>query len=590
MFMVRDLVHVACVLLAFVDPAVAGEPGAAKTKIAWQNWDDKAFSRAKSEKKLVLLDLKAVWCHWCHVMDQTTYSQPKVIDVLNSKFIAIKVDQDSHPELSRRYEDYGWPATIVFDAQGNELMKRSGYIKPDEMVDVLSELAANPTPLKEEDQKNSAPEKPDEFVASLRAIIEARYDEKVGGWKKGHKYLDRYFLEDQLQQAALGNEPARKRARQTLDSVRRLVDPVWGGLYQYSVGGNWNEPHFEKIMSYQADSIQIYSQAYALWKDERDLQTARKNHEYVERFLIDASGAFYTSQDADVVPGQHSEEFFALNDQERRKRGIPRVDKNIYARENGWMIESLTHLYSVTGDEQILKRAKTSAEWIIKNRSYAGGGFRHGANDERPYLGDSLSMARAFVALYSATGERLWLKRAEEAAVFINKTFRLKSGGFLSAPETKSVLKPKPNPDENISFARLAASLHHFTGNPSYREMGQSAFAFARQSDALDRIYLISGLLLAENELRTQPVHITVVGGKADANARELFKAGLAYPAVYKRIEWFDRAEGLLPNADVTYPEMKSASAFVCTDNRCSIPMKKASELHPQINRILQRK
>ncbi len=574
----------------FASPVSASELSSARSKIAWQDWDQNAFSKAKADKKLVLLDLKAIWCHWCHVMDQTTYQNTKVVDVLNSKYVSVKVDQDSHPELSRRYEDYGWPATIIFDAQGNELMKRSGYIKPEEMAKVLNELAANPKPLTMDDERPTAPEKPDAFVASLRATINSRYDETVGGWKRGHKYLDRYFLEDQLQLAASGNEVARKRARQTLDSVRRLVDPIWGGLYQYSVSGNWNEPHYEKIMSYQADSIQIYSQAYALLKDERDLQTARKNFEYVELFLSDASGAFYTSQDADVVPGQHSEEYFGLSDKERRKRGIPRVDQNIYARENGWMIEALTHLFSVTGDEKILKRALAAAEWIMQNRSLPGGGFRHGVNDARPYLGDSLSMARAFVALYAATGERVWLKRAEETTIFINKTFRLKSGGFLSAPEEKSVLKPKPNADENISFARLMASLHHLTGKPLYHELGQSAFSFAKQSDALDRIYLIAGLLLAENELREQPVHMTVVGSKTDVNARELYRAALGYPAIYKRLEWLDRAEGPLPNPDVTYPEMKTASAFICTGNRCSIPMKKASELPAQTDRILQRK
>jgi len=78
-----------------------------------QPWSDQVFSDAKRTHRFVLLDLEAVWCHWCHVMDANTYSDPKVIKLLQSRYIVVKVDQDSRPDLSNRYEDYGWPATVV---------------------------------------------------------------------------------------------------------------------------------------------------------------------------------------------------------------------------------------------------------------------------------------------------------------------------------------------------------------------------------------------------------------------------------------------------------------------------------------------
>src|SRR5438067_3298284 len=104
--------------------------------IDWQPWSDGVFDRARRENRFVLLDLEAVWCHWCHVMDETTYADPKVAALINARYVAVKVDQDSRPDLSNRYEDYGWPATIVFNESGGEIVKRRGYMPPDEMASI----------------------------------------------------------------------------------------------------------------------------------------------------------------------------------------------------------------------------------------------------------------------------------------------------------------------------------------------------------------------------------------------------------------------------------------------------------------------
>src|SRR5882724_9402172 len=105
--------------------------------IDWQPWSDAIFDQAKRENKFVLLDLEAVWCHWCHVMDETTYKSPEVIALIQSKYIPVRVDQDSRPDLSNRYEDYGWPATVVFGPGGGEIVKRQGYIEPRQMIGLL---------------------------------------------------------------------------------------------------------------------------------------------------------------------------------------------------------------------------------------------------------------------------------------------------------------------------------------------------------------------------------------------------------------------------------------------------------------------
>src|SRR5438477_7568855 len=103
--------------------AIATAPAAPASEIEWQPWSDTIFAKARTENRFVLLDLGAVWCHWCHVMDEITYRDPAVIALLRSRYIAVHVDQDARPDLANRYEDYGWPATIVFNTDGSEIVK-----------------------------------------------------------------------------------------------------------------------------------------------------------------------------------------------------------------------------------------------------------------------------------------------------------------------------------------------------------------------------------------------------------------------------------------------------------------------------------
>src|SRR4029453_2242568 len=106
----------------------------------WHPRSEAVFERAKKENRFGLLDLGAVWCHWCHVMEDITYRDPEVIRLIGSRYIAVRVDKDSRPDLSNRYEGYGWPATIVFDASGAEIVKRQGYIPPRPMASMFQAI------------------------------------------------------------------------------------------------------------------------------------------------------------------------------------------------------------------------------------------------------------------------------------------------------------------------------------------------------------------------------------------------------------------------------------------------------------------
>jgi uncharacterized protein YyaL (SSP411 family) len=564
-------------------------------QLNWRPWSGAVFAEAKRGHRFVLLDLEAVWCHWCHVMDANTYSDPQVIKLLQAHYITVKVDQDSRPDLSNRYEDYGWPATVVFDVDGHEIVKRQGYLSPDEMTSMLQAIIDDPSPgpSVQPERKLELPADP-LLTPALREGLSRNffsgYDNEHGSWGTDQKYLDWDSVEYAMILATQKKDArAEHMARQTLAEQLHLLDPAWGGVYQYSTDGDWNSPHFEKIMQMQAENLRIYSLAYAQWRDPQYLHAAQEIRRYLEKFLTSPTGAFYTSQDADLVKGKHSAEYFALTDAQRRKLGVPRVDKHLYARENGWAINGLVTFYSVTGDREALDESIKATRWVLANRSLPAGGFRHGSSDASgPYLGDTIAMTRAFLTFYGATGDREWLAHAQSGAAFIAKNFRDPNGaGFLTArvPTDHSYL-PHPQRDENVMVARTANLLFHYTGKAEYEQLAKDAMRYLAAKQVVDRLPA-SSVLLADLEIGSEPLHLTVVGHKDDPAAQNLFQGALRYPSGYKRLEWWDAREGRLPNPDVQYPELKEAAAFICTSRTCSPPIFDPEKLAARVDKLL---
>src|ERR1700732_692074 len=217
-------------------------------------------------------------------------------------------------------------------------------------------------------------------------------------------------------------------------------------------------------MSGQAEGLGIFGGAFRQGGDSEYFRAAQAIQKFLTTFLTSPDGAFYASQDADVVEGQHSARYFALNDQQRRKRGIPRVDTHMYSRENGWAITALASLYEVTADPKALEQAVGAADWVTQHRALVGGGFHHGTKDVGgPFLGDSIAMTRAYLALYRVTADRKWLKDATASMGYIDRTFRgTRGAGFVSsAVATDHAYRPHPQRDENVAVARAASLLFH---------------------------------------------------------------------------------------------------------------------------------
>ncbi|HBY29504.1 MAG TPA: hypothetical protein DEH75_23660 [Bradyrhizobium sp.] len=586
------------VRLAAVLAVLAASPAWAADSPAWSGWSHDLFARATTEKRFVILDLEAVWCHWCHVMEKTTYADPKVQELLAAKYLPVRVDQDANPDLSSRYGDWGWPATIVFAPDGSEIAKIRGYIEPERMQSLLKAIIDDPSPGPSVGEAFAIKPAASAFLgkaqrAELTKTFDESYDETLGGWGENQKYIDADSLDLAISRAEAGDAAATTRARRTLDAAIALIDPVWGGVFQYSEAGSWSHPHFEKIISFQAQYLRQYSQAYAQWKDPKYLAAARDVERYLTEVLLSPDGAFYVSQDADLNHDVDGHTYYALPDAARRKLGLPRIDTNLYARENGWAISGLVAYYDASADPKALAIAERAAKWVLANRALPDRGFRHGDKDRGgPFLGDTVAMGQALLDLYAATGDRDWLASAAKAGDFV-ATLRDETGGFFTSKTSEGTAgvfaKPAKLIDDQIQVARFMNMLNRYTGNEGTREQAAHAMRYLGAASA-EMPRPMPGVLLADEELATEPTHITIVGHKDDARAQRLHAIARALPARYKRLEWLDPREGRLPNPDVDYPDLGEPAAFACGNRICSFPAFSAEELQANVAQMAKLK
>ena len=366
-------------------------------------------------------------------------------------------------------------------------------------------------------------------------------------------------------------------AARTLAGARRIIDPVWGGMFQYSDKVDWSSPHFEKLLNVQRDAMRAYVLAWQIDHDEADLKAAKDIGRWLMDFMRAPSGAFYTSQDADVSHGEHGDVFYAKADAERRAGPQPPIDRNSYARENGWAIASLAALYDVTGDKALLDAATKAFDWALANRRAPNGGFGHGrAADDDTHLGDTLAIAEAAMALYRSTAERRYLALASEFAEVIARDHRDPAGGFMvrrPEPGAKGVLaKPVKQVDENVAATRLFNLLARNTGRTDFRAAAEHGMRYliALAEDDL----VVPGALLADRELvaRARARHHRRRQGRSGGAGAVRRRARLSRRAICAS-NGSTAAKARCPRPMSSIPRCREAAAFACANGACSVPV-----------------
>ena len=308
---------------------------AAEQAIDWYPWGAEPFEVARKSRRPILLDIGAAWCHWCHVMDEGTYADPEVAQLIRQHFVAVKVDRDEHPEVDRRYQrqvgaltgEGGWPLTAFLTPEGavflggtyfppteghgrpgfRRLLKEVARLWKEEpeaaqrhagqVQDALARLSTRTT--------ESAMELA-EFISRVRRRVHDSADPIPGGFgaapKFPHPTAISFHLWDELTH---GIAPSGERAREALAAMARggVYDHIGGGFHRYSVDEGWHVPHFEKMASDNAALLLAYVEGAERFGTDPFEGTIRGIVGWVRSTLADPEGGFGASQDADNAPG-----------------------------------------------------------------------------------------------------------------------------------------------------------------------------------------------------------------------------------------------------------------------------------------------
>ncbi|HZC66054.1 MAG TPA: thioredoxin domain-containing protein [Candidatus Dormibacteraeota bacterium] len=306
---------------------------AAHQPIDWFEWGDEAFARAKAEDKPILLDIGAVWCHWCHVIDRESYENVETAKIISENFIAVKVDRDERPDVDSRYQSAisaisrqgGWPLTGFLLPDGKPFFGGT-YFPPDDQMGrpgfkrVLTAVADSYRN-KRADLERAA-NSISEAVAQAEAFVGARadfdaavineqiasitqlFDIRNGGFGDSPKFPHASAVDLVLERyQQTGEKHLLAVAESTLEKMARggVYDQLAGGFHRYSVDERWLVPHFEKMSYDNSELLKNYLHGWQVTQNPTIRDTAESIIGWVNEVLSDReNGGFYASQDADV--------------------------------------------------------------------------------------------------------------------------------------------------------------------------------------------------------------------------------------------------------------------------------------------------
>ena len=371
----------------------------------------------------------------------------------------------------------------------------------------------------------------------LRYMHMQSFDQEQGGLLSPVKFIDRDSTEYSLAVANDQDKNEERMARITLDNASALLDPVWGGVYQYSTQGKWDVPHYRKTMAAQAGHLRLYSLAYAQMKLNRYKEVCDSIQAYIKDFMTSDFGAFYTGQ-SDCIAGINPMLFFSLSNTNRKKIGIPEIDKRIHTRENGWIIEALATHYEYCGNQKSLIMAINAARWINHHCRHQNNGYLTNTMVQKPlYLSDTLSMARAMLQLYRVTLDRQYLRLACDSARFINRNFKNKICGYNGKVHSKNETTSPRQIDENISLTRFANLLSHYSDEQIFSKMAKHGLRYLCIPEIATARMEEAGILLIDREMSSTPLTIIIHGKKYDPVLKEFIKIAHRNPSWYKLIK-----------------------------------------------------
>jgi uncharacterized protein YyaL (SSP411 family) len=385
------------------------------------------------------------------------------------------------------------------------------------------------------------------------------FDPASGGTRKLNKTFSS-ALTYSLSAAMQGDEKEGRMAKITLDNALKLVDQVWGGVFDNGVNGSWSNINYQKSATVQGDALLAFSLGFRQFRDDHYLNAARGIVDFIRVFLRRSEGQIA----AGLLPPNvaHAAEYFSLSDSERRKKGLPILVTNHSIIAAGKILTGLAELYPFMPDEELAALVRSISNSLKSEK----------VETKLSLLEISWSI-RGLIAAYEVLGDRSALlsaiQYAERASSFLSPSGFV---GILASISGTSSVVLGVSSSNSMQFAEALVRLHHLTGRAEFLSYAKRAFGSAIESVDNDPD-VAANTLKVDSELTNLPAHLTVVGPRGDSATQGLFLEALKVPSAFRRVELWDKSEGGLVNPDVKYPELSKPAAFICTEKRCSLPI-----------------
>jgi hypothetical protein len=382
--------------------------------IRWLDWAAPAFEKAEAANTPILLSLVTAWSEECRVMDGTTFSHPDVIAAVSSRFTAIRVDADRHPDVNERYNLGGWPTTALLTSSG-ELLSGGTYLSADQLITMLQEVADAWRDRSDEIRSRAADKRtanvptigpdarPDVSApAHVRALMVSSFDSVNGGFGVAPKlpHVPALLLALSLTSEEDGTADAELATivEVTLDRMSALWDPDTGGFYRYADAADWSSPGIEKTLDDHAALLHLYIEAAIRRGSEHFRSRAGEIARWVRTSLADGKdGGFFNA------------------------RSGASVDRSLYVDRNAQMVGALLRAAAMFEDPWLRDLALHTFESVALPGYSPGGGVAH-APEVRGLLTDQIHVADAAIWAHAVTERLPYSMLAAELVQFSIRT------------------------------------------------------------------------------------------------------------------------------------------------------------------------
>jgi hypothetical protein len=528
-------------LVAAAPPATVRKPNAllresspyllqhAYNPVNWQPWGPQAFARAKKEGKLVFLSIGYSSCHWCHVMEKESFSDPGVAKILNEQFICIKVDREERPDVDQIYmtalnvmgNNGGWPLSMFLDAEARPIIggtywprddteedgeKRPGFKsiltrmaelhrkEPKTLADQATKVArATTTELTGRSRGLVLVDLDRELVEGVTTALRDEFDTLHGGFgNPARKFAGPKFPRPATLRFLLGEMRRTKEAKgkgeeakpllvRTLDKMAHggIYDHLGGGFHRYTVERTWTVPHFEKMLYDNGQLLEVYAEAYQITKSPVYARVLRETAAFVARELTAPEGGFYSALDAD---SEGEEGRFYVWTPRELAAALPQRDERllfgrVYGTDQGINFEGKYHILRLPESmETAAAREKLPVAQLderlapLRKRL-----FDLRAKRERPFLDTKIltawngQMIAGLALAGLALDDKTLTARAVKAADFVLKNLRTPKGqlrrSWAAVPGEKPQARLNAYLDDYAYLVHGLLALHTATGD-----------------------------------------------------------------------------------------------------------------------------